>query len=229
MNKSFNISEGTLVPRTEVANEQVRRDARARILAGARAAFARKGMAATMADVAAAAGVSQGLPYRYFSDKDDLVRALVAEAVQQADAGGSPLALPGSAAERLRSLITSLVEARRAHPEFFLLFQHVASDPAAPRDLLELIQARGRAVAAAMRQLVTEAQAAGEVAQDDPDQLVIAVMACIDGLGRFALGRRGQAAEHFPAAEIITRMLQPPRPPREDPHPAGPGPQESAS
>ena len=125
------------MPRTEVANERVRRDARARILAGARAVFARKGLAATMADVAASAGVSQGLPYRYFRDKDDLVRALVTEAVQQADAERSPLASPGSAAERLRRLVAGLVEARRAQPELFLMFQHVVSDPATPRDLLE--------------------------------------------------------------------------------------------
>ena len=195
------------MPRSEAANERLRQDARARILAGARAAFARKGMAATMTDVAAAAGVSQGLAYRYFSDKDDLVRALVGEAVQQAGAGGSPLAWPGSAAERLRRLVTRLVEARRAEPELFLLFQHVASDPGTPPDLLELIQARGRAVTQAMRQLVTEARADGEAASDDPDQLVTAVMACLDGLGRFALGP-GQAAGSFPGAEIIIRMLQ---------------------
>jgi AcrR family transcriptional regulator len=78
-----------------VANERARQDARARILAGARVAFARKGMAATMADVAVSAGVSQGLPYRYFADKDTLVRALVTEAVQQADAEGLPLAPAG--------------------------------------------------------------------------------------------------------------------------------------
>lgn len=202
------------MPRTEAANERVRRDARARILAGARAAFARKGMAATMADVAAAAGVSQGLAYRYFGDKDDLVRALVAEAVQQADAAGSPLALPGGAAERLDRLITTMVEARQAEPELFLLFQHVASDPATPGDLLEVIRARGRAMAAAMRQLIIEAQAAGEAAQDDPDQLVTAVLACLDGLGRLAVDRPGQGAGHFPAAEIITRMLQLPQPPQ---------------
>ena len=212
------------MPRTEVANQQARREARARILAGARAAFARKGLAATMADVAASAGVSQGLPYRYFSDKDDLIRALVTEAVRQADAEGSPLELPGSAAGRLRRLIASMAEARRAQPELFLLMQHVASDPAAPRDLLDLILARGRAVAGAMRQLVTEAQAAGEAAPDDPDQLVIAIMACLDGLGRFTLACPGQAAEHFPATEIITRMLQPPQP-RGEPHP-GAGPRE---
>src|ERR1700733_9614230 len=137
------------VPRTGLANERVRQDARARILAGARAAFARKGMAATMADVGASAGVSQGLPYRYFADKDTLVRALVTEAVQQADAEGSPLAAPGSAAGRLHGLVTSLVEARQAQPELFLLLQHVVGDPATPRDLLELIQARGRAIAGA--------------------------------------------------------------------------------
>src|ERR1700722_18797317 len=119
MNLSFNKPE-VLVPRTEVANKRVRREARTRILAGARSAFARKGLAATMADVAASAGVSQGLPYRYFRDKDELVRALVTEAVQQADAKGSPLASPGSAAERLRRLVTSMVEARRAQPELFL-------------------------------------------------------------------------------------------------------------
>jgi AcrR family transcriptional regulator len=172
-----------------------------------------------MADVAASAGVSQGLPYRYFSDKDDLVRALVTEAVRQADTEGLPLALPGTAGGRLRRLVTCMVEARRAQPELFLLMQHVVSDPATPRDLLDLILARGRAVADTMRRLVTEAQAAGEAAPDEPDQLVIAIMACLDGLGRFTLAYSEQAAAHFPAAEIITRMLQPPEPPREEPRP----------
>jgi AcrR family transcriptional regulator len=197
------------VPRTEKANQRARSDARARILVGARAAFARKGPTTTMADVAASAGVSQGLPYRYFSDKDALIRALVTEAVQQADGKPSALELPGSAARRLRDLVTSMVEARRVQPELFLLFQHVVSDPATPPDLLELIQARARSVADAIRQLISEAQAAGEIALDDPDQLANAIMACLDGLGRFALSHPADATEHFPAAGIITRMLAP--------------------
>jgi AcrR family transcriptional regulator len=207
------------VPRSPAANEQARLEARSRILAGARAAFARKGLAATMADVAASAGVSQGLPYRYFSDKDDLIRALVTETVRQADAEGPPRDQPGGAAGCLRRLIASMVEARQAQPELFLLMQHVVGDPATPRDLLDLILSRGRAVAATMRQLVTEAQAAGEVAPDHPDQLVMAVMACLDGLGRFTLACPEPAAEHFPTAEIVARMLEPSRP-------SGPGLQE---
>src|SRR5487761_1586407 len=73
-------------------------------------------------------------------------RALVTETVRQADAEGPPLGLPGSPGHRLRRLITAMVEARRAQPELFLLMQHVVSDPATPRDLLDLILARGRAV-----------------------------------------------------------------------------------
>ena len=36
-----------------------------------------------------------------------------------------------------------------------------------------------------------------------------AIMACLDGLGRFTLSHPAEAAAHFPAAEIITRMLEP--------------------
>ena len=197
------------MPRTEAANERIRQDTRTRILAGATEAIARKGLAATMSDVAAAAGVSQGLPYRYFADKDALIRALVTEAVQQADGQVSPLAMPGSAALRLRALVTALVQARQARPELFLLLQHVAGDPATPADLLDLIRTRGRAVAGIMRQLITEAQAAGEAAGDDPGQLVTAVMACLEGLGRLSPGLAGQDAPRVPPAHIIARMLEP--------------------
>jgi AcrR family transcriptional regulator len=217
------------VPRTEAENERVRQEARARVLAGARKAFAREGLAATMADIAAAAGVSQGLPYRYFSDKDDLVRALVTEAIQQTDAEGPPLALPSSAAQRLHGMVTTMIEARRTRPELFLLLHHVMNDPATPRDLLKVIQSRADAAAEAMLRLIAEAQTAGEAAADDPYQLVIAIRACLDGLSRFALSYPDQAAAHFPAAEIITRMLAPPHPRSGRPsRPGGAVPQDGA-
>ena len=197
------------MPRTEAGNERARENARNRILAGARTAFARKGMAATMTDVAAAAGVSQGLPYRYFDGKEELVRAVVAEATQRAGTDGAPIAVPDSAAERLRRMVATLVDARRSQPELFLLFEHVVSDSATPPDLLEAIRARGDAVAQTMRRLVVEAQADGDVAADDARQLVFAVMACLDGLGRFAMRSPTGPGEGFPTPEIILRMLQP--------------------
>src|SRR5215468_10032538 len=101
------------MPRTEADNERVRDEQRARILDGARAVFARRGMAATMAEVAAAAGVSQGLAYRYFASKDELFRALVAEAMLSSDL---PEAMSDAPSASLEFLVSRLLEVRRDHP-----------------------------------------------------------------------------------------------------------------
>jgi hypothetical protein len=55
------------MPLTEAANQRIREAQRAKILRAAWKAFARKGRAMTMADVATAANVSYGLTYRYFA------------------------------------------------------------------------------------------------------------------------------------------------------------------
>jgi len=86
MNGSFILGRGLPVPRTEEANQQLRSVQRAKILAGARAAFARRGSATTMADVAAAAGVSQGLAYRYFAGKDEVVLAIAQDNIREVGA-----------------------------------------------------------------------------------------------------------------------------------------------
>ncbi len=62
--------------RTDAVEQRPHETQRANILEGARRVFARKGKAATMADVAEAAGVSQGLAYRYFASKQEIYREL---------------------------------------------------------------------------------------------------------------------------------------------------------
>jgi AcrR family transcriptional regulator len=59
-----------------------RREAkRAQIVAAARRCFARDGFHQTsMPDIAAAAGVSAGAPYRYFAGKDEIILAIAADA-----------------------------------------------------------------------------------------------------------------------------------------------------
>ncbi|MFJ9902647.1 TetR/AcrR family transcriptional regulator [Streptomyces sp. NPDC101152] len=59
-----------------------RREAkRAQIVAAARRCFARDGFHQTsMPDIAAAAGVSAGAPYRYFASKDEIILAIAADA-----------------------------------------------------------------------------------------------------------------------------------------------------
>jgi AcrR family transcriptional regulator len=197
------------MPRTEAANQRIRDQQCAKILDGARRAFARRGLATTMAEVATAAGVSQGLAYRYFADKDALFRALLEEGIRSSE-GPSVLEMPGTPGERLDSLISALVEGRRERPELFQLLHHVLSDERTPGHLLEQVAARGRQFQETLRQLIVEGQATGEVAGDDPDQLVTAVTACLEGLSRQALTLREGGGSRFPDAEIILRMLRAP-------------------
>ncbi len=70
------------MPRTAEANQRLREEQRAKILDGAMKVFAQKGSAATMAEIAAAAEVSQGLAYRYFANKEAIIHAVLEHVIQ---------------------------------------------------------------------------------------------------------------------------------------------------
>jgi AcrR family transcriptional regulator len=203
------------VPRSEEANRRIREEQRAKILEAARMVFARKGPTATMAEVAAAAGVSQGLAYRYFASKNALLRALLEEMVR-ASVGGAQhiLEMPGTPGQRLEFLITRLVEGRREHPELYVPLYQEASGEAPPEDLREMIEQQGQAFIDVLRRLIVDGQATGEIVAGDPDQLVTATFAYLDGLTRMAMygpklyGARQQEM-HFPGPEIILRIFRP--------------------
>ena len=191
------------MPRTEAANRRIREQQRTRILDAARLVFSRHGLAATMAEVATEAGVSQGLADRYFAGKDEQFHALVEEALTSGDAAPPLEATPG---EQLHSLLTALVASRREHPELFQLLGHVARDPTTPPDLLQRMIDRRQGFEDLLRHLIVAGQATDEFALDDPDQLVTAVLALVQGLTADpALGTRT-----LPDPEIELRLLRPP-------------------
>jgi AcrR family transcriptional regulator len=210
MNHSFTRQE-SVMQRPDAVDQRPRETQRANILEAARRVFARKGKAATMADVAQAAGVSQGLAYRYFASKEQIYRELVEQALEQASLVTSQpvqqlAATPG---QRLALLITRLVEYRRDHLEIFQLLDQVLSSDKPPDDFAELIRHRRESFLAELRQLIVEAQATGEVAAGDPDHLVIAITATLEGLVRFGLHHPEQFHRLCPDASILLRMFKP--------------------
>jgi TetR/AcrR family transcriptional regulator, repressor for uid operon len=111
--------------------EQARAARRAQIIAAGLACFARSGYhAATMADVAAQAGVSKGTPYLYFASKEALFLALA----EEWDCG---------AQQRVEAAIAALPDAGRASPRRVLhaiaaaIAAHVTAEPQTCRVLLE--------------------------------------------------------------------------------------------
>jgi len=171
------------MPRTTEANQRIRAAQRAKILESARRVFARKGMAATITDIAAEAQISLGLAYRYFADKEAILSELVKQTVPD-DSGGFQrlMEMPGTPGERLATLIASIVGAR------------------GQREPLEA------------HQLLHQALDAGvmpEVAPGDPDQLVAVMSACLDGLTRWALRDPEQFRTYVPDAQIVLRLFKP--------------------
>lgn len=197
------------MPRSEEAKQRLREEQRSHILEAAKRVFARKGLGATMDDIAVEASVSHGLAYRYFASKEAILSILAEQAFQ-----ANPLTfqhvlqMPMTPGERLNRLVSGLVESRR-HPEFIQLLDHLRNAEATPDELRELIHQRGHALRGVIRQLIVEGQATGEVASGDPDQLVRAILACLDGLIKWAEYYPEQYSEHFPDVEIFLRMLKP--------------------
>ena len=200
------------MPRTPEANQRIREAQRAKILESARSVFARKGMEATITDIAAEAQISLGLAYRYFADKEAIFSELVKQTVPDDSAGFQKLVeMPGTAGERLATLISSIVGARgqREPLEAHQLLHHALNADALPEEIHELLSKRYQMLLATMRQLIVEGQATGEVLPGDPDQLVAVMSACLDGLTRWALRDPEQFRTYVPDAQIVLRLFQP--------------------
>jgi AcrR family transcriptional regulator len=199
------------MPRNEQANEKLRKETTQKILDAATSVFAARGLDATMADIAAKAGVSQGLAYHYFASKEEIFDILVKQATE---AGGGPAArinqIQGTPGKRLSLLITNILENNRENPGFSQIMYHVLEDENAPGNLKVLVQRNGKVIQDIMRQLIIEGQATKEIIEDDPDQLMVALMACFNGLmKRATLLDPSDAKKHFPDVKIILRMLKP--------------------
>lgn len=196
------------MPRSEEARQRAREEQRTRILEAARRVFARKGLAATMDDIAAEAAMSHGLAYRYFDSKEAILSLLAEQAFRADPMTFQPvLEMSLTPGERLSRLVSGFVESRR-HPEIYQLFDRMRNSEATPDELRELVYQRGHALRGVIRQLIVEGQASGEVVEGDPDQLLRAILACLDGLVKGAEYYPEQYDEHYPDAEIFLRMFK---------------------
>jgi AcrR family transcriptional regulator len=198
------------MPRTAEAKQRLREEQRMKILGSAGKVFMRKGMAATMADIAEEAGVSPGLAYRYFDSKEAIFRTLIEQTLHSSDAQFQlHLEKASTPGERLTLLVSQMLQIRRERPEFFQLLDQALSYETTLDDLRELIHIRSQSFFDLLKHLIVEGQQSSEVAAGDPDQQALAVAACLEGLTRLALRVPAQLKEHCPDAQMILQMLTP--------------------
>jgi AcrR family transcriptional regulator len=198
------------MPRSAEANRVVRDRQRANLVDAARRLIGRGG-SLTMEELAREAGVSQGLAYRYFRSKEDLFRAMVGETLRAAP----PLTwgvdrLPGGPRDKLERIVTEILERRRQNPEFYRFFFRALSERkfrgrpgAAMRERFAEFETR-------IRGLIVAAQKAGEIPPDDPDELVLALIGCLQGIWRsMGEGAADQSTPVIPRAALVLRLLGP--------------------
>jgi AcrR family transcriptional regulator len=207
------------VPRRQEENQRIRDEQREKILDAAKKVFARKGLvAAKMTDIAAAAGVSYGLAYHYFANKETIFIELVNRAMSGTNMIVQyALQRPGTPWEKLYWLTERIMEGLRDNPEYALLMQQVLTEEAISEEARQvvyrdsLLLQESESMRKAIRQLVVEGQAAGQVVVDDPDQLSVLYTACIQGLaaGEVFKDRPGYAGfAYTPGVEQILRMFK---------------------
>lgn len=155
-----------------VISRQRMRDRHEAILAAARQVFAQKGYAAaSITDIARAADVSDGLIYKYFQNKRDLLYHVLREFYERVMANlESVVARGASFRERLHNLITQHLTVFVADVDLCRLFfseVRVASDYSG-----SAIQQLNRRYASVLVKLVEDGVAKGEVREDVDARLV---------------------------------------------------------
>jgi len=194
------------MPRTQEAYQQIRDERREQILSTAAEVFARNGLASTkISDIAEAAGISQGLLYRYFANKEELFAELIEwvthRAIQQAQAA---LEHSGTPWEKLHWLTEQFIQGILQYPMYYQLFSQALSLSGRVREIIQEMEALTKA----LRQLIVEGQALGQVAKRDPDQLVLLYLCCLYGLAAGTGFRHDKLAAYFPDAEAVLLFLK---------------------
>jgi len=145
------------------------------------ALFTERGYAATrISDICAEAGVAKGLFYWYFPKKVDLFSELVRTMRQrlrraQADAVGPD----ATALERIVAGSEASVIFIAEHAHYFALVEVERADPA----IAEALRGTTRVYLDDVVALVREAQAAGDVRDEDPRLLAMGVLGTVSSFG----------------------------------------------
>jgi len=196
-------------PRTTAANQQIKDARREAILNAALKVFARNGLAGTRSgDIAAAAGVSQGLLYHYFPSKEALFTEIVEAALRGTAAlMASALASPGSAWERLHRLCEQMLAGVVEDPEYPLVILQTFTSEAVPEEARAAYEQFAQPSFQHLVALIQEGQREGEVVDGNPAELALVFTACIQGIALSRLEGNGPSVP-APRPEAVLRLLR---------------------
>jgi AcrR family transcriptional regulator len=196
------------MPRSPKQNTKIREETRQALLTAATKVFMRMGFAATrMADIAREAGLSHGLTYHYFANKDAVFTAAIetsmafASQMIQAAATNSEQ----QPIERLRTVCAFMLDGARNNPAYPLIMLQAASSGATPAQARTVLRRASRRTATILAKLIADAQRTGQIGGGDPAVLARTVLATVSGL--VATPPLGPSTAPFPSVDILMRLF----------------------
>jgi AcrR family transcriptional regulator len=194
------------MPRTKEVFQHIRDSSKQNILDKAAEVFASKGLANTkVSDLVKAAGISQGLLYWYFSDKDDVFIALLEQAVNGViDYAQTAVKYIGTPREKLYWLTEKVLQGMLENPAYFQLVSQALALPGKVRDTIWKLEK----VRKIIRELITEGQTIGEIDKRNPDRLVFLYLSCLYGLAAGKGFNVPRLDEYFPTTEEVLQLLK---------------------
>ncbi|MCZ8514733.1 TetR/AcrR family transcriptional regulator [Paenibacillus filicis] len=145
--------------------------------------FAKKGIDGTkISMIAAEAGISQGLSYRYFSSKEEILTVLVQEAIDNSQTAIRNVHhLPGSPREQMRTFTQNMLD--ESHKQYIMLLQHAFASDEVPEQAKQMIEQYSPSET--INQFVPlflKGQQIGEFCEGDPHTLLFLYFSVITGL-----------------------------------------------
>lgn len=185
--------------------EQIRDERTTQIKQAALQVFARHGFARTKTSmIAAAAGISEGLIFRYFKSKDVLYTTIVQELLEDAgseiDDSGQ---LPGTPYEQIKALTQNMLDDNNKYA-FMLILKARKTDevPAEVKQILE--EYSSDTMINQLLAIFVHGQEIGEFSAEDPRRLLSWYMSVINSL---ILQEQGEEEYGFPDVDFLMRML----------------------
>lgn len=194
-------------PLTDQQLERIHEERKSQIKQAALKVFAQHGVAGTkISSIAAAAGISQGLSYRYFNSKEELYTELVREALYEADSAlGRLHEFPGSPADQIRELTRIMLDPE--HRLYFLLIRQVQISEDAPDAAKKLLAEHPpEKTIENIIPIFIKGQQEGEFYEGDPVELLLCYFSVITGL----MLQESPADEDFWSRQIdvLMRMVK---------------------
>lgn len=175
--------EKILKRHTEKSTEQLSDERREQIKQAALQVFAIRGLEGTkMSMIAAEAGISQGLSYRYFTSKEELFSLLVQEAIEEAQSAIRTVNdLPGTPKEKLAAFTERMLDDHHKH--HFMLLQHGLHSEEVPVQAKQSLERyKPEETIEQFVPLFLKGQKLGEFRSGDPHKLIFHYFAMITGL-----------------------------------------------